>query len=109
MKIAVASERNGVASHFGHCEGFVVFEIKDGEIINKKVVENPGHEPGLLPRLLAREGVNVVIAGGMGMRAQQLFAENNIRVVTGANGPINDVVKAFLEGNLIIGPNLCDH
>ncbi len=109
MKIAVASERNGVASHFGHCEKFVVFEVKGGEIINNKVVENPGHEPGLLPRLLAREGVNVVIAGGMGMRAQQLFAQNNIQVVAGASGSIKEVVKAFLQGNLVTGPNLCDH
>lgn len=109
MKIAVASEGNRVASHFGHCEKFIVFEVRDREVTGNKDIFNPGHEPGLLPRLLAEEGVNVVIAGGIGFRAQRLFAENEIQVVAGASGPINEVVEAFLKGNLATGPNLCDH
>ncbi len=69
----------------------------------------PATKPGLLPRLLAQEGVDVVIAGGMGVRAQQLFAQNGIRPITGATGNVHDVVQAFLEGSLSTGPNLCEH
>ena len=68
------------------------------------------HEPGLLPRWLAEKGVTQIIAGGMGARAQQLFAERGIQVVTGA--PADDpetLVKAFLSGTLVTGENACDH
>lgn len=37
MRIAVASEGNSVASHFGHCEKFVVFDIVNGAVIGKKL------------------------------------------------------------------------
>lgn len=50
-----------------------------------------------------------MIAGGMGTRAQQLFAENNIQVVAGASGQVDDVIEAYLKGNLRAGKNLCDH
>ncbi len=109
MKIAVAAQGNQVSPHFGHCEKFCVFEVKDGQVVGKIWLSNPGHEPGLLPRLLADHGVNVVIAGGMGVRAQQLFAARGIEVVTGAAGPLEEVVAAYLAGNLSLGPNLCDH
>lgn len=109
MKIAVAAQGNAVCSHFGHCEEFCLFDVEDGKVVRKFNVPNPGHEPGLLPRLLAEHGVDVVIAGGMGVRAQQLFAQKNIRVVTGAWGPVEEAVTAYLNGSLATGPNLCDH
>ncbi|MDN5375761.1 MAG: hypothetical protein PWQ39_801 [Thermacetogenium sp.] len=109
MKIAIPSQGNSVCPHFGHCEQFVIAEVQDGKVIGKETVAAPPHEPGLLPRYLAGKGVDVVIAGGMGSRAQQLFAQQNIRVITGASGLIDDVLAAFLGGNLETGPNVCDH
>ena len=60
-------------------------------------------------RMLAEKGVNVVIAGGMGSRAQDLFAQRDIQVITGASGSIDDALTAFIQGNLKTGPNVCDH
>jgi predicted Fe-Mo cluster-binding NifX family protein len=64
----------------------------------------------MLPPWLAERGAEVIIAGGMGMRAQQLFAASGIRVVVGAppEEPAT-LVRAYLEGTLQSGPNLCDH
>lgn len=46
----------------------------------------------------------------MGARAQQLFAAQNIQVVTGAAaGTPETVVLAYLNGTLETGDNLCDH
>jgi predicted Fe-Mo cluster-binding NifX family protein len=109
MKIAVATVGTDVAAHFGHCERFTIFEVIDGQVVEEKSLPNPGHEPGLLPRLLAEEGVDVVIAGGMGARAQQLFAQKGIRPIIGAAGNVRQVVQDFLKGNLTTGPNLCEH
>ena len=46
----------------------------------------------------------------MGSRAQQLFAEQGVTVVTGASPaePLT-IVRQFLEGALVTGDNVCDH
>ncbi len=78
MKIAVAAQGENVSAHFGHCEGFMVYDTDNREIVSKKFVENPGHQPGFLPVFLAEKGVKTIVAGGMGERAQTLFLENGI-------------------------------
>ena len=49
MKIAVANEGKLVSGHFGHCEGFTIYDVNDNKILDKKFVPNPGHKPGFLP------------------------------------------------------------
>jgi predicted Fe-Mo cluster-binding NifX family protein len=52
----------------------------------------------------------MVIAGGMGQRAQQLFAQSGIQVLVGAPvGTPEDLVGAYLDGSLKPGQNTCDH
>lgn len=109
MKVAVASVGTDVATHFGHCENFAIFEIENNQIINERALPNPGHEPGVLPRLLAQEGVSVVITGGMGSRAQDLFLQQNIQPVFGVRGSVAEVIQAYINKNLNSGNNLCDH
>ncbi|MGI6685883.1 MAG: NifB/NifX family molybdenum-iron cluster-binding protein [Bacillota bacterium] len=107
MKIGVAKNGNQVSQHFGHSEGFQVFEVKDGHVTGQEFVQSPGHRPGFLPPFLADQGVNVVIAGGMGATAQQLFQERGISVIVGAQGRIEDVVNEYLKGNLISTGSVC--
>ncbi len=98
--------------HFGHCEKFVLIEVdeKSKEILNKNYHQPPPHEPGMLPRWLGELGVNLIIAGGMGSRAQELFASNNIAVLVGAQGISPDeLVNAYLDSTLKTGENCCDH
>lgn len=107
MKIAVASEDKCVSGHFGHCEGFTFYEIEVDKVVNKNFKQNPGHRPGFLPNFLKELGVNVVISGGMGETAQQLFAQNNIKVVVGAEGFCDDVVQKYLKGELRSLGSIC--
>jgi len=110
MKIAIPTADGQLAMHFGHCENFTIIEVLNDEITQTEELVPPRHEPGVLPKWLSELGIDVIIAGGMGMRAQQLFAGNNIEVKYGA--PAKDVeslVKAFLDGSLVTGDNLCDH
>ena len=111
MKIAMPIA-GMVVLHFGHCEKFYFFdETNRPEISSVETMVPPPHEPGLLPRLLHEKGVNLVLAGGMGARAQQLFAQKGIRVVTGADPGASpeDIVKMHLAGTLKTGSNPCDH
>lgn len=109
VKIAVASDGEGVSAHFGHCPEYAIYEVEDNKIIGKTIVPNPGHEPGFLPLFLARLGVNCIIAGGMGMRAQQLFRERGIQPILGVEGHTDAVVQAYLDGCLDYGESFCDH
>lgn len=107
MKIAVASEGNIVTAHFGYCENFNVFETENNKIISSESVPSPGHKPGLLPKFLHEMGVNVIISGGMGAGAIEIFNENNIQVITGVSGKAEDIVKKYLEGEIEISGDAC--
>ncbi len=100
MKIAVASDGVHVSSHFGHCEGWKTWELKDGKLGSPSFLENPGHQRGFLPKYLAEHGVRVIIAGGMGANAQQLFRQHGVQIVTGATGLVEDAAQEFAAGQL---------
>ena len=106
-KIAVASENKQVCGHFGHCETFEVFTVKDGKITGMESVANPGHRPGFLPNFLHDLGVNVIISGGMGQGAVDLFTGHGIEVVIGANGTAQKVVEAYVKGDLAVSGSPC--
>ena len=112
MRIAIPLSQGKLSLHFGHCDQFAIFDI-DGEtskVINRKDVTPPAPEPGVLPKWLHENNVSVIIAGGMGQRAQQLFAQNDIEVVIGATtSSPEELVSAYLEGTLETGDNICDH
>ncbi|NBK99733.1 MAG: dinitrogenase iron-molybdenum cofactor [Erysipelotrichia bacterium] len=100
MKIAVAGLGKNVAEHFGHCESFFVYEVEDNAIINAETVQNPGHRPGFLPNFLADLGVNVIIGGGMGGGAIEIFEERGVKVVTGASGDAFEAAQKYVIGAL---------
>lgn len=109
MKVAVASENANVSAHFGHCHEFSIFIIEDGKCTKCDAILNPGHEPGVLPPFLARQGVNCIIAGGIGSRAINLFKENGIEVLVGATGKVSDVIDQFCKGTLKTAESTCTH
>lgn len=109
MKIAIPTAQGKLAMHFGHCETFTLITVENN-INSSEDLKAPPHEPGLLPRWLAEKNVDLIIAGGMGQRAQQLFAEQGIKVIVGAPSESSEnLVKSYLENKLTTGTNLCDH
>ena len=112
MRYAVPIDGGKLAEHFGHCSHFALFDVDEATIaiVGKEIVPSPGHQPGLLPAWLADEGVSVVVAGGMGSRAQALFRENRIQVVVGTlQSDPEAAVLDYVKGALETGENLCDH
>ena len=110
--IAIPTVQGRLCAHFGHCEQFALVRVdRDSkQIVWNRMVEPPPHEPGLLPRWLRERGVELVIAGGMGGRAQQLLKQFGIDLVVGAPPePPHEIVQAYLENALQTGQNLCDH
>jgi len=109
-KIAIPITNEVLSLHFGHCENFALYEIAEGKIIKEEFINPPPHEPGSYPAFLKAHGCNAIIAGGMGSRAQQLFAQNNIEVIVGvgSNEP-KTLVETYISEGLESGANLCDH
>lgn len=112
MRIAIPLSNGLLALHFGHCERFALVDVEPERrvVTNQETHAAPDHAPGLLPAWLAERGVNVILAGGMGQRAQQLFTRQGIEVVIGvpADRP-ETLVEQYLAGTLASGPNVCDH
>jgi len=108
VKIALASEeKRGLDSrlsyHFGRCPYYVFVDVEDGRIKNVEVKKNPyfgSHVPGAVPQFIADEGANVIIAGGMGLRALDQFRKLNIQPITGVAGKLRDILHDFLAGKL---------
>jgi len=112
MRIAIPVSQGKLAQHFGHCECFELIDVdpKDNLVMGREMVTPPPHEPGVLPAWLADKGATVILAGGMGSRAVQLFNANNIKVVVGVPDldPLT-LVQTYVAGDLSTGTNVCDH
>jgi len=112
MRIAIPLVQGKLSLHFGHCEEFALVDVdeKTKEISSIATLQPPAHQPGVLPQWLSEQQADVIIAGGMGQRAQQLFAQYNIEVVIGAAGGLpEELVSTYLNGTLQTGDNICDH
>ena len=110
MKFAIPLAEGKLTAHFGHCQEFALVEVEDNQIKNKETLVPPPHEPGVLPKWLHDLGADVIIAGGMGARALDLFTQNNIKVIVGAAALApEELVKQYLNNALQTGGNVCDH
>ena len=88
-------------------EGIHIFEAEDGQIVKEESIPNPGHKPGFLPNFLNDLGVRVIISGGMGGGAIDIFNEKGIEVIVGANGNAKEAAQAYMQGILKSTGSVC--
>jgi predicted Fe-Mo cluster-binding NifX family protein len=108
MKIAISSDsdrklESSVSHHFGRCPYFTVVDVRDSRIVNAEAVENPffkAHSPGQVPSFIRELGADVMLAGGMGRRAIDLFSSFGIASSTGASGTVKNAVNSYIAGSL---------
>lgn len=110
MRIAVAYDEAEVFQHFGHTEQFKIYELTDGRITGKKIVDTDGSGHGALVGFLKEQGVDALICGGIGMGAKNALQEAGIALYGGVSGKADSAVEAFLEGKLTYQTNAsCNH
>ena len=107
MRVAISTEGDFVSMHFGRCPFFTIVDIEGDKVINKEVIDNPGHQPGFIPQFLHEKGVNCIVAGGIGMRAAGLFNQLGIQAIVGVSGEIDEVIEKLREGVLEGGESFC--
>lgn len=105
MKISVPSMgksglEDQVGQHFGKVLNYIMYDTESGEvsIISNTSEHNGG--VGLPPELMANNGVNVMLCGGLGRKAVSMFEQYGIDVFVGAQGTIRDALDAWNEGKL---------
>jgi predicted Fe-Mo cluster-binding NifX family protein len=108
MRIAISADDDrgldsAVSFHFGRCPYFVLVDVEDGAVKDVNAVVNPyfaEHQPGMVPPFIQSHAADVMVSGGMGRRAIDLFSSYGIQAATGASGTVQTAVDAYLGGML---------
>ncbi len=111
MKIAVPTRDGRVDDHFGHCAYYTIFDVIDGKVCNVSRMASPegcGCKSGIAP-VLRQMGVSVMLAGNMGEGARNVLGSQRIEVIRGCSGDVEEVVTAYLAGNLKDNGEACAH
>ena len=109
MKIAVTYDNGNVFQHFGRTENFKVYEVEDNQVVSSEVIGSNGTGHGALAGLLAGEGIDVLICGGIGGGAQAALEDAGITMIAGAEGNTDEAVDAYLRGELVSTGSNCHH
>ena len=109
MKIAVTYDNGEVFQHFGRTEHFKVYEVEDQQVLSSTIIDSNGTGHGALAGLLANEGIQVLICGGIGGGAQTALTEAGIELIAGASGNTDEVIETYLKGELVSTGSNCHH
>lgn len=109
MRIAVTYDNGNIFQHFGHTESFKIYETEEGKIVSSEVIGSEGSGHGALAGLLDKNGIDVLICGGIGNGAIDALNDAGIEVYAGISGSTDEAVNAFLAGELVPSGANCSH
>ncbi len=117
MRIAISAQDDRgldgiVAHHFGRCPFYALVDVEGHTVVGIDVLANPyfnKHQPGAVPYFIQQQGAEVMVAGGMGRRAIDLFDQMNIEAYSGAAGTIRRAVEMVVGGQLTEATPCRDH
>jgi predicted Fe-Mo cluster-binding NifX family protein len=112
IAVALSEDKKNVSSHFGTCATYLLVEVDGTEIVTKAEVENPhGHHQGgcVVPDFIKSLDADVIITGGMGVKAVEKCNNYGIEVILGHVGPVDEVVTGYLEGKIESTGGACTH
>ncbi len=109
MKYAVSAIANEVSQHFGRCTHFVIVDIEDGVERGRETMMRPDIPHPEVPPLLAEKGVTCIVAGGMGIKAQNIFQQHGVGSILGAAGDVEGVIEAIKAGEIETKASPCNH
>lgn len=112
MKIAIPTRNAIVDDHFGHCAYYTIFTIDE----NKQIVctETQDSPEGCgcksnIASVLEEKGVSLMLAGNMGEGAKNTLEAHHIQVIRGCSGPVDTVIKDWMQGKINDSGEICDH
>ena len=111
MIIAVPYLDGNVNAHFGSTQAFLVARAVDGQMQETSIFEVQGvqHNHSGIAGFLKEQGVEVILAGGMGAPMQQALKQGGFSLYCGVTGPAEAAVAAFLRGEIRPSDATCGH
>jgi predicted Fe-Mo cluster-binding NifX family protein len=117
MKIGISSTGEDlnadVDPRFGRCKYFLFVDTDtmDFEAVSNESAMASGGAGIQAAQTVAKEGVKTIITGNMGPNAFQTLSAAGIKVFTGANGTVKEVVEKYKKGELkeTEAPNVGSH
>lgn len=111
MIVAVPYLQGEVNAHFGSTQAFLVAETADGKVERTSLYEVQGmqHNHSGIAGFLKEQGVEVILAGGMGAPMQQALKMQGFKLFCGVHGPAVEAVEAFLRGDIVQSESTCGH
>lgn len=110
MKIAIPTREGRVDDHFGHCDSYTVYTTDESNnIVNRETLPSPqgcGCKSNIAS-VMQQMGITVMLAGNMGPGALNKLGQHGIRVYRGCSGETEELVKAFLAGNVSDSGEAC--
>jgi predicted Fe-Mo cluster-binding NifX family protein len=110
IRIAIPLQQGRFCEHFGGAEAFALYTVDPTTrtVADLRHDVPPEHGRGIYPTWLRQQGATVVLAGGMGPRAADIFARQGIEVVLGVRGDDPDaVIRSYLDGTLETTGEVC--
>ncbi|WP_455139259.1 NifB/NifX family molybdenum-iron cluster-binding protein [Candidatus Hodarchaeum mangrovi] len=100
MRLCIPSQAKGglddqVGYHFGRVPSYTIFDDSNNEV---EIIENSSTHRGgteLPARLLREYNVDIMICGGIGHRAIQLFEQFGIEIYVGAQGTVKEAIEQY--------------
>ena len=103
MKIAIPAEKGFVCEHFEKAEDFIIYTIEDPKPLTSEILPREGKNLRATAQLLKDKAVTLVICGEIEAEARRAVEGANMLLFSGIVGSTDEIVKAFLEGNLDYG------
>jgi ATP-binding protein involved in chromosome partitioning len=109
-RIAVPVFQGVLSSHFGHSDVFKLYDIENGSIVKEEEMTPPPHAPGVIPKWLHEVGATIILTGGIGQAAINIFDQHGICVCSGA--PVmspDELVKGYITNEISFTGGTCKH
>ncbi|HEY8909420.1 MAG TPA: NifB/NifX family molybdenum-iron cluster-binding protein [Desulfosporosinus sp.] len=108
-KIAIPTNGDVLDAHFGKAAGFTVFEIEGKEARFVELLSASGlqHQHEGLASMFKRNGVDVLVCGGIGGGMINGLNAVGLAVVTGASGSVVDVAQSYAKGIIVSTGSVC--
>ena len=97
-----ATPSSQVSPHFGRCDSYAIVTVQEGKIEFVKSLSNSNHTDCSSPvRMLAEQGVELMLVAGMGLRPYMSFREQGIDVRYGISGTVAEAVQCYIDNETI--------
>ncbi|RIV17620.1 diguanylate cyclase [Alicyclobacillaceae bacterium I2511] len=108
-QIAIPSHGDQLDAHFGRAQAFTVFEIVGNEAHSVGTLSAQGlqHQHEGLADMFKRNGIEVLICGGIGEGMIVSLNQAGLDLITGASGQVNEVAQLYAKGTLISSNTSC--